>query len=249
MDSPREQDDLSTLIAVGLLAYASADIAHHALGHGGMCLMAGGHIRSLSSIFVDCTVRGAAIDLAGPFANLAIGALTCIAAFRSQSTARLFFALAAGFNFLWFALQLVFSVATRTDDFAWAMQVFHVSEPLRYGLIAMGVALYALSLRIVARVFSRFGPRSRARRIVRTAWLTAGVFACITALFDPHPLHAIAHSAAPQSFALSVGLLFLPRYMTSPSHETPIARRVVWLLAAMTVAALSVWLLGPGFAV
>jgi hypothetical protein len=249
MDSPRDHDDLLTLVAIGLLAYASADIAHHVFGHGGMCLAAGGSIRSLSSVFVDCTVRGAAIDLAGPFANLIVGVLTCGAAFQAHRSLRLFLALAAGFNLLWFALQLAFSVASRTDDFAWAMQEFHVSEPLRYGLIAMGIALYMLSMRVVARVFRPFGPSARARRIVWTAWLTAGVFACITALFDQNPVAAILHNAAPQSLALSIGLLFLPRYVVSAAEEPVIERRVSWLLAALTVAAMSIGFLGPGFAV
>jgi hypothetical protein len=249
MDSSRELDDLPTLVAIGLLAYSSADIAHHVLGHGGMCLVAGGSIRSLSSVFVDCTVRGAAIDLAGPFANLFVGTLACALAFRACRELRLFLALATGFNFLWFALQLVFSVVTRSDDFAWAMQAFHVSEPLRYGLIATGVALYMLSIRIVGRAFLPFGPSFRARRIVWTAWLTAGVLACITALFDRNPVAAILRSAAPQSLALSIGLLFLPRYAANAADEPVIQRRISWLIAALTTAAISIGFLGPGFAV
>jgi len=248
MDPSRDQDDLLTLVAIALLAYASADIAHHVLGHGGMCLAAGGSILSLSSVFVDCSVRGAVIDVAGPIANLIAGALAQALAFRARGSLRLFLALASGFNFLWFALQLAFSVATRTDDFAWAMQVLHVGEPLRYGLIAAGIALYMLSIRTVARVFLRFGPGSRARRIVWTAWLAAGIFACITALFDRNPVTAILHSAAPQSLALSMGLLFLPRYVASGNTEPAIGRQVSWLVAAVMVAALSIVFLGPGFA-
>ncbi len=249
MNTPVDRDDLPTLVAIGLLAYASADIAHHVLGHGGMCLVQAGEIRSLSSTFVDCTVRGAAIDLAGPFANLIVGVLAFIAALRTQRSLRLFFTLATGFNLLWFALQLVFSVATRRDDFAWAMQVFHVGEPLRYGLIAAGIALYMVSMRMTSRVFMPFGPGMRARRIVWAAWLTAGVFACITALFERDPVAAILDSAAPQSLALSIGLLFLPRYVASAAVEPVMGRQASWLIVAVIVAALSIAFLGPGFAV
>lgn len=99
-DDTASRDDLAMLVAIGLLAYAAADIAHHVLGHGGACLALGGRIVLLSSIFVDCTVRGSAIDLAGPFANLAVGlaALALAHHLSAASTARLFFALAAGFN-------------------------------------------------------------------------------------------------------------------------------------------------------
>src|SRR5208282_5248241 len=105
-DDTAPRDDLVTLVAIGLLAYAAADIAHHVLGHGGACLALGGRIVSLSSIFADCTVRGSAIDLAGPFANLAVGWAALALAYRpsANSAARLFFALTAGFNLFWFAL-------------------------------------------------------------------------------------------------------------------------------------------------
>jgi hypothetical protein len=38
---------IATLAAIGLLAYVSADIAHHALGHGAACLALQGQTRSL----------------------------------------------------------------------------------------------------------------------------------------------------------------------------------------------------------
>ena len=161
------RDDLVTLVAIGLLAYATADIAHHVLGHGAACLALGGRIVSLSSIFVNCTVYGSAIDLAGPFANLALGLAALALAYRPSATssARLFFALTAGFNFFWFALLLLFSAATRSDDFAWPMSAFHVSEPLRYGLIALGGLLYVLSVRAVAGPMTGYArPQARARR-------------------------------------------------------------------------------------
>ena len=132
------KDNVATIGAIGLLAYVAADGAHHALGHGTACLALGGRIRSLSSIFVDCSLTGSAIDLAGPFANLVVGlgavlccavlccavlccAVLCIRIVHRTSIAmRLFFILVAAFNLLWFGLQLVFSAATRTDDWAWA---------------------------------------------------------------------------------------------------------------------------------
>lgn len=249
MDMTAARDDLPMLAALGLLAYASADIAHHVIGHGGMCLALGGHIRLLTSVHVDCSVLGSVVDLAGPFANLVVGLLAWALAIRALGTWRLFLALAAGFNLLWFAMQLAFSAATRSDDFAWAMVAGHMSEPVRYALIGTGLMLYRLFVGLVARTFAPFGPLSRARRIVWTAWLTAGVFACVTALLDPHPLAAILHSAAPQSLALSAGLLFLPRCGTDAAAAPPIARSLPWLLAAVMVSTGSLLLLGPGFAV
>ena len=47
-DEPK--DDIVTIAALGLLAYASADIGHHAIGHAAACLGLGGQVlRSLRS--------------------------------------------------------------------------------------------------------------------------------------------------------------------------------------------------------
>ena len=143
MDADR-QDSLVTIAAIGLLAYASADVTHHALGHGAACLALGGQIVSLSSTYVNCSLRGASIDLAGPLANLMIGLVAMLAvrlATHAPSATRLFYILVAAFNLLWFALQLAFSAATRTDDWAWAMHQSHATEPIRYGMIAVGALL------------------------------------------------------------------------------------------------------------
>ncbi len=92
-------------------------------------------------------------------------------------------------------------------------------------------------------------PQARAWRIVVMAWLTAGVFACATALFDRHPAAAILHHAAPQSLILSIGLLFLPQraVRTSTAVSSTIGFSIRWVAAAVIVAAASMVFLGPGF--
>ena len=185
------KDNIATVAAIALLAYASADIAHHVFGHGAACLMLGGRIISLTSVFVNCSLRGATIDLAGPFANLILGLVALLAlrfTNRAGSAIRLLYILAAAFNLLWFALQLVSSAARRIDDWAWAMHQFHVSEPVRYGLIAIGALGYLLTIRVIATYMAAFAhPAARARTIVLTAWLTAGAIACATAALRPPP--------------------------------------------------------------
>ena len=246
------RDNPATLVAIGLLAYASADIVHHAVGHGGMCLAQGGHIVSLSSIYLACTVRGAAVDLSGPFANLILGLVALVAAHRTSNAARLFFGLAAGFNLMWFSLQLVFSAATRTDDFAWAMDVHGVGRTGQWLMIAVGALGYFAAARATAAVISPLAaPRARLTRIVWTAWLTAGLLACITGLLGAHPVPDILHHAAPQSFGLAIGLLFVPALaaLRATAPAAPIGLSVGWIAAAVAMAGLSIAFLGPGFAV
>jgi hypothetical protein len=242
------KDNVATIGAIGLLAYVAADVAHHALGHGTACLALGGRIRSLSSIFVDCSLTGSAIDLAGPFANLVVGlvAVLCIRIVHRTSTAmRLFFILVAAFNLLWFGLQLVFSAATRTDDWAWAMQEFHIGRPVRYAMIAIGALIYVLTVRFIGH------PRTRAKTIVATTWLTAGAIACATAAFDHNAAAAIVRHAGPQSLLLSVGLLFTParaeRLSSSEGAATTLTCSVPWIVIAIIIGAASMLFLGPGF--
>jgi hypothetical protein len=253
----RRRDDPATTAAIGLLAYASADVAHHLLGHGGACLALGGRIVSLSSVFVACTVRGTAVDLAGPFANLAVGlsaltAASCVSR-GTPSTTLLFLALAAGFNLLWFGLQLSFSAATGIDDWAWTLSAAQAGTTVRLALVALGGLGSLLAVRAVARRMAAFArPEARARRLVLTAWLTAGAFACVTALFDSAPLAAILRHAAPQSFLLSIGLLLVPAFAArSPASAVAPAHAfsATWVLAAVVVAAASIVFLGRRLAV
>lgn len=248
------KDNAATIVAIGLLAYASADIAHHALGHGTACLALGGRIISLSSIFVNCSLHGATIDLAGPLANLVLGlvALLCArVATRSSPAVRLFCILAAAFNLFWFSLQLAFSAATRTDDWAWAMHQLQVVEPIRYGLIALGALAYLWTLRIIATQIAPFAqPLTRARTIVLTAWLTAGVFACLTAAFDHNAFTAVLRKAPQQSFLLAIGLLVVPakaaKLSSSSEPATSVAFSLAWIGGAAIVGLASILLLGPG---
>jgi hypothetical protein len=249
------KDNIATVGAIGLLAYVSADVAHHALGHGAACLALGGRIRSLSSTFVDCSLTGSAIDLAGPFANLVVGltAVLCIRVeHRISAAMRLFFILVAAFNLLWFGLQLVFSAATKTDDWAWAIQEFHIGRPGRYAIIAIGALLYVLTVRFIGSKMAPFAhPPTRAKAIVATTWLTAGAIACATAAFDHNAAATIVRHAAPQSLLLSIGLLFTParaeRLSSSYRAAPTITCSVAWIVIAIFFGAASMVFLGPGF--
>ena len=251
------KDSLATIAAIGLLAYASADVTHHALGHGAACLALGGRIISLSSNYVNCSLRGAAIDLGGPLANLMIGLVAMLAvrlATHASSATRLFYILAAAFNLMWLALQLAFSAATRTDDWAWAMHQFHATEPVRYGMIAIGALAYVLIVRACAVQLAPFAhPRARARTIALTAWLTAGAIACATAAFDHNAGPTLLRHVVEQSLGLSIGLLFVParaaRAASPDGVEPVLAFSITWAAAAAIVGAASIILLGPGIAI
>jgi hypothetical protein len=248
------RDNVPTLAAIGLIAYVTADLAHHAFGHGAACVIEGARINRLSSILVACSRTGAAIDLAGPSANLALGLLAAWGihfAHRLSTARRLFCILLAAFNLMWFALQLAYSALTRKDDWAWPIHEWQVTEPVRYGLIATGALLYIFIIRFIGGSLAPFArPVNRARIIVRTAWLSAGAIACATAAFDHHPAGALRVAAA-QSLLLSAGILFAPRHaaraaLPEDHLPVPLALSIAWIAPAIIIALLSAAFLGPG---
>ncbi|MES1196773.1 MAG: hypothetical protein ABUL58_07500 [Steroidobacter sp.] len=246
------KDDPATVAAIGIFAYLSADIAHHAMGHGGACLLTGGTINLLSSVFVDCSLRGAVIDLAGPFANLTCGVIALLLSARAFAPAsKLFWILAAAFNLFWFEMQMAFSAATRTDDWAWPIQQFGIADIWRYALIVAGLIAYRLTIQLIAKRFAPYATaKSRVQQIAFISWISAGLLALLTASFDHHPANAIWHYALPQSMLLSLGLLFIPgrikHFLPSETGGTAITYSRYWTVMALLTAVMSIALLGPG---
>jgi hypothetical protein len=76
-----ERPDFPTLVAIAIVAYALANVAHEGLGHGGACLAVGGQARSLSAIHFDCAEEGLSpaaarwLAAGGTLVNLLIGGL------------------------------------------------------------------------------------------------------------------------------------------------------------------------------
>lgn len=248
------QDNLSTVVAIALVAYLCADIAHHGLGHGLMCWLQGGQIQLLTSVFVRCSRTALAIDLAGPIANLVLGAVAALAlrvTRRMSVGTELFYILLAGFNLMWFSIQLVFCVLTDSDDWAWLLQVFNGAPAVRYSLVAAGILVYVMAARYLRTRMARFArPPGRARLIVIAAWLSAGAIACATAVFDPNGPGAVWHKALPQSLLLSIGLLSLSRRdrQVGPAADSCPAVGISWgwIAIAVLLSVLSMVFLGPG---
>ena len=166
-------------------------------------------------------------------------------------TLSLFLLLVAAFNLFWFELQLVFSAATKTDDWAWPIHQFGISDLARHGMIAIGALGYWLTVRVIGTHLD-FPSRSGAKYAVTSAWIAAGAIACVTAAFDHHPFTAILQHAAPQSLLVSLGLLFTPSAKsdyTSDMHMSAIQRSTYWITAAAVASILSMSILGPGFSI
>ena len=188
MSIHKTSNDWYTVAAISLMAMCLVTFDHEALGHGGMCLASGGHIRLLTSSMFRCDIRSMWIAPAGPFGNLLGGTLALLfVPFvpRRSTNVRLFLILVAGFAFFWEAGYLIIEMHRRDGDLYFAAQDF-LGEPSLWwritGAVA-GVGLYVFSAGWASRALSDLWPDAAvARRVARIAWVTATIGAILAKL-------------------------------------------------------------------
>jgi hypothetical protein len=258
-------DDRTTIVAIAVLAFIFADVAHEVLGHGVGFLVAGGR----SGIFTTTrlietqhlsALGGKIFDLGGPFGNLLFAALPWLAQRLLRRPAlrlRLCLWLLMAFSLFWGFGYLIFcGVVARGDWFAlirglsylWLWQVLFV---------VIGIALYRGSMRLVASDLhwiiskSDVNWRFRVRRLILLSYVAGGLIACAGAALDPRGAMEILNSGALSGFAAAVGLLWVPAFFPIFGKERdtargPISRSFVWILAALAVSIFFIAVLGPG---
>lgn len=240
-------DDL-TLIAIAILAFIAACVAHEALGHGGMCIAIGAHVTLLTSVYFHCSNGDPLTDAAGPAMNLIVGA-ACWSALTWGSISspqwRVFLVFTMAFDLFWGAGYFVFSAMTDTGDWAFFLRGLAL-EPRPLWLFFMGVlglSLYYCSIRLVVGKLPVGIP-------VLTVYLAAGAVSCFAALFFSGPALPALREAALESFGAAVGLLFVARRTAGQAapaaSRTIVARSQGWIVAAALVVPVFVATLGRG---
>jgi hypothetical protein len=244
------RDDKITVGAVAIIAMCVATAAHEAMGHGTACLLLGGRITLLTSVYFHCAVQSRFVSPAGPLGNL-LAAVAGWAAMRllptSHPRAKLFALLLMAFSLFWAFGYLVSSLVTGNGDYAIAMRDFlgKTEETSRICGIVAGAVLYLL--------FSgHFGAEStrllgtRAARVSRAAWLAATVAAIVAAaLYRPGRGDAM-FQAGLEIGAASIPLL-IPRRGNGAGELPPIARSMAWLAVAVILFAGFALTLGAGY--
>jgi hypothetical protein len=234
--------------AILVIVFILTCVAHEVVGHGGMCLIVGGHINLVSSVYFRSTGGGALTDAAGPLMNLIVGAV-CWFLLRRWTTSpillRLFLVLAMGFNLFWGAGCFILSAVTNTGDWAFVLRQLEL-EPVwawRLGMGVLGVFIYWWAMRLVARHLPIGTP-------LFVPYLVAGIFSCFAALFFFGPVAPALREAALEGFGVGIGLLFLalnrPEQKTDPPPDIVIAAGNAWLFAATVLAVIFIATLGRG---
>jgi hypothetical protein len=253
-ESPRSHDTL-TLIAIGVVSYIFADLCHEALGHALVCLITGGKVLVLTSVFFRSDPGSRLVDAAGPCANLLAGAVLLMALARARKVSlptRLFLVFAMAFNFFWGAGYFLYSGVADEGD--WALVIRGLPAPMfwRAALVVLGLVGYSLATRLVARAVGGFAGGSDIRRLVLIPYVAAGVAACLAALFDRGDPSGALAGAARETFLANVVMLALPgsvarRAGVGAPDGIYVARSLGWIMGSAIVFLVFAAVMGRGF--
>jgi hypothetical protein len=263
---PTAVDDRATLSALGVLAFALADVSHEALGHGLATLAVGGKVVLLTTCYLDSSGNYSRwIPAAGGLMNLAVG-LGSLAVLRLLSRLdallRYFLVLMAAFN-LFFAFGYpAYSGVAKFGDWAAVISGFEPNWPWRVLLVVVAVAGYYGSMKLLAREIAPFATTAgvstgelpnlaRLRRITLVPYIASMVLACLAGAPNPKGLLTMLTAGLPAA-AAAFGLTQMDHLVgagwSKASQEVikPMQRSFPWIIAAVVVLIFFVTVLGPG---
>jgi hypothetical protein len=210
-----------TLIAIGTISYIIADIAHEAIGHGGACLLGGGKIALLTSVYFRSEVHSFITDTFGPVANLATGLLIWTL-LRKANYAKIYFQLllldTMIFNFFWFSWQCFYTGITNKGDFAYDIKGTTELFTWRILLIIVSILSYIGSSYLIVKVsqkildaFKNNISRRQLRQLFLIPYLGAGCSALFAvSFFHPHTFSTFLEAFV---FPMFFPMLLVPRYL------------------------------------
>jgi hypothetical protein len=259
--SPRGgSPDTLTIIAIAVVAIVVADVLHEGAGHGGACLLTGGHALALSTVHFDCDNDGRLVAAGGTIVNFIAGLIFWLASRRATRSTHLryFLWLSMTLNFFAAGGYFLFSGVGNIGDWADVIAGFQPAWLWRTGLTLVGVGSYGLFMWISLLEMRPFLPKTgperwkRARKLSLVSYFTDGILACIAGLFNPVGMILVAISAAAASFGGASGLYWMwnwlkgPRIPAGSFEMPPLTRSRGWIVVASILAVVFVAVLGPG---
>ncbi|MFY9528177.1 MAG: hypothetical protein WBC04_24230 [Candidatus Acidiferrales bacterium] len=252
--------DVWTIVAIAIVAYVFASIIHEGIGHGGACLLTGGHPVTLSTVHFECDGEGRLVAAGGTIANFAAGLMFWLAS-RAASRAtqlRYFLWLSMTINLLQAGGYFLFSGVGNVGDWAVVIQGLQPPWLWRVGLVILAVCSYLLFVWIALLEMRPFlghkdPERLRcAKKLTLVPYFTGGILSCVAGMFNPVGLILVAVSAAAASFGGTSGLawmwqLFLGHRIPRIAFEMPpLSRSRGWMIAGGILGIFFIAILGPG---
>ncbi len=262
-----QRNDILTIVAVSIIAFALSSLIHEGFGHGGVCLAVGCQPLYLSSMNFDgneTMLSEAAIrfiSAGGTLANLFVG-LAALAAIRSMRrfspSTRYFVWLLATINLLQATGYFLFSGIGNFGDWARVIQGLEPSWLWRVILAVAGGVSYLYCVRLALIYLGAFIGGDRTRRIKRAQvlmlvpYFTGASLGLLAGLFNPAGIGLIIFSALPATLGGTSGLAWGSQLLhgegIQPADETPltISRSWIWIVSAIIIGAIFIIVLGKG---
>jgi hypothetical protein len=260
-----ETIDLPTVVAIAVLAYASANMVHEGIGHGGAALLLGARPTMLNAIFFnydEATVSETGqrlISAAGSIVNLLVGLPLVAFLPRVRSVLwRYFLWLFAAVNILTAFGYLLFSGIGGIGDWSRVIHDYTPTALWRGAMIVAGAVLYfVVAPRLLMPPLDPWlgriaGVRERrARTLSLVPYLAGGVTLCLAGFLNPLGWKLVLISAAAAAFGGTSLLAWypaIPRPPASATSEPPlgIPRSPACIAAAAIALLVFVFVFGPG---
>jgi len=252
--------DLASIIAISIVAFAIANLLHEGAGHGGTCLLTGGHAKALSSVHFECSRNSRLISAGGTLANVIAG-LLCWIAIRflrhASGHLRYFVWLLMTVNLLQAAGYFWFSGVGNFGDWADVLVGLTPVWLWRTGLTVLGAGTYVLVIRLAVLELRPFlaeadWRRGGAKDLTIVPYITGGILYTAAGIFNPVGMVLVGLSAAAASFGGTSGMAWMTQYLGSrfvpkiASSRFILQRSRGWLIAAFVTASIFIGLLGRG---
>ena len=258
--------DPLTIVAIGLLAGALADVIHEGLGHGGACLLVGGKPAFMSSMNFVGDETGLQrwalriVSAGGTIANLLAGGIALASLRRPPSATHLHY-----FLWLFAALNLyvgtgyfLYSGMSNIGDWANVIAGLPGFWLWRGLLVVLGGVSYYLCVRtMLAKAKPLIGGDAtvryrRANLLMLIPYAAGAIMSLMAGALNPQAKALLLISAVAASLGGMSGLAWGPQMLRDPQWQvdstTPAAipRHWGWIVAGLLVAAGFVAVLGPG---
>lgn len=233
--------DFLTIAAIAIVAYAITDFIHEGIGHGGMCLLIGGHPALLSTVQFECVRLVASsgpkfsevtrshadarlVAAGGTLANFAAGIISWLALRFVVRASRLRYLLwiLMAINFMDAAGYFLFSGVANFGDWKAVISGLQPAWAWHLLLVVAGGALYVAFVRLGASELRPFLGSDRAerpqrvRRLTLTPYFCGSIFLCISALPNPGGMFLVAASAAAAAFGGTSGFVWMRQWFRNP---------------------------------
>jgi hypothetical protein len=244
-----ERHDAKTIIAIAVVASATATFLHEGVGHGLTAWLRGDIPTELTSNHLSAVRPDRLVSAGGTLVNLLAGLCAYLASRKTAgSNIRYFLWLFSGFNLLAGSGYFLFSGVLGLGDWSDVIAGMSNQTLLRIGMAVFGAALYFIVVRLLAFGVGPFCPtRGQYNVVGRLPYIAACLFSCVAGSLDPMGVRLFFLSTAPAAFGGYSGLLWADCLMPHDAGTKRfVERSPAWWIAALLLGGAYIAILGRG---